>query len=160
LNGDAGDLFGELAKAVAERDDYLDQLQRTMADFANFKRRTEQERVQAREYATRDLLRQILPVVDDLQRALAATPEEQQETPWFQGILLIEKKLQGLLDREGVTAVDGVGAAFDPAQHEAVASDPGSSGQYVVEVYQSGYRQKNNLLRPAMVRVGDKPAEA
>jgi molecular chaperone GrpE len=159
LNGEADDPFLEVAKIAAERDDYLDQLQRAMADFANYKRRTEQERLQAREYATRDLLRQLLPIVDDFQRALAATPGEQQETPWYQGILLIEKKLQGLLEREGVAPVDGVGSPFDPAQHEAVASDPGSSGQYVVEIYQTGYRQKNNLLRPAMVRVGDKPAD-
>jgi molecular chaperone GrpE len=156
-NGAAPDVeVDELAKATSERDGYLDQLQRTLAEFANYRRRVDQERVQAREFATRDLLRQLLPIVDDMRRGLAATPEEQQDTPWFQGITLIEKKLQGLLERENVTLIDEIGVPFDPAVHEAVASDPGSSGDTVVEIYQSGYRQKNNLLRPAMVRVGDK----
>lgn len=155
-NGAAPDVeVDELTAAITTRDGYLDQLQRTLAEFANYRRRVDQERAQAREYATRDLLRQLLPIVDDMHRGLAATPHEQQDTPWFQGITLIDKKFQALLDREGVTAINEVGQPFDPAIHEAVASDPGSAGDTVVEVYQSGYRQKNNLLRPAMVRVGD-----
>jgi len=92
-----------------------------------------------------------------LQRALGSTPEETRDAPWVQGVQLIERKLVSLLEREGVTPIDALGQPFDPALHEAVASDPGSGGQTVVEVYQSGYRQRNNLLRPAMVRVGDKP---
>ena len=145
-----------LESVTAERDNYLDQLQRTLAEFANYRRRVDQERNLAREFATRDLLRQIVPVLDDLQRALGSTPEDQRDAAWIQGVQLIEKKLVALLDREGVTPIDAVGQPFDPALHEAVASDPGSSGQTVVEVYQTGYRQRNNLLRPAMVRVGDK----
>ncbi|MEA2515389.1 MAG: molecular chaperone GrpE [Thermomicrobiales bacterium] len=145
----------DLATVAAERDGYLDQLQRTLADFSNFRRRVDQERVQAREVATRDLLRQLVPILDDLQRALGSTAEDQRETPWVQGVQLIERKLVSLLEREGVTPIDALGQPFDPALHEAVASDPGSGGQTVVEVYQSGYRHRNNLLRPAMVRVGD-----
>jgi molecular chaperone GrpE len=143
------------ATIAAERDNYLDQLQRTLADFANFRRRVDQERIQAREVATRDLLRQLVPILDDLKRALRSTPEDQRETAWVQGVQLIERKLVSLLEREGVTPIDAVGQPFDPALHEAVASDPGSGGQTVVEVYQSGYRHRNKLLRPAMVRVGD-----
>ena len=67
---------------------------------------------------------------------------------------MIEKKLNGLLEREGVTPIEAVNLPFDPALHEAVASDPGTDGQTVVEVYQAGYKHQNNLLRPAMVRVG------
>ena len=145
----------DLATITAERDSYLDQLQRTLAEFSNYRRRVEQERVQAREVATRDLLRQLVPILDDLQRALGSTTEDQRETPWVQGVQLIERKLVSLLEREGVTPIEAVGQPFDPALHEAVASDPGSGGQTVVEVYQSGYRHRNNLLRPAMVRVGD-----
>jgi molecular chaperone GrpE len=144
-----------LESVSAERDNFLDQLQRTLAEFANYRRRVDQERVQAREFATRDLLRQLVPVLDDLKRALGSIPEENRDTAWVQGVQLIERKLVALLEREGVTPIDAVGQPFDPALHEAVASDPGSSGQTVVEVYQSGYRHRNNLLRPAMVRVGD-----
>jgi molecular chaperone GrpE len=145
----------DLASVTAERDNYLDQLQRTLAEFANYRRRVEQERVQAREFATRDVLRQLVPILDDLQRALGSTPEENRDAPWVQGVQMIERKLVSLLEREGVTPIDALGQPFDPALHEAVASDPGSSGQTVVEVYQSGYRHRNNLLRAAMVRVGD-----
>lgn len=152
---DTEDAEADLATIAAERDNYLDRLQRTLAEFANYRRRVEQERVQAREFATRDLLRQLVPVLDDLQRALGSVPEDQREAPWVQGVQLIEKKLLALLEREGVTPIDAVGQPFDPAVHEAVASDPGSGGQTVVEVYQPGYRHRNNLLRPAMVRVGD-----
>lgn len=148
----------EVESLIAERDGYLEQLQRTMAEFANYRRRVDQERVQAREFSTRDLLRQLVPVLDDLQRALGSIAEDQKETSWVQGVQMIERKLSGLLEREGVTPIDAVGQPFDPALHEAVASDPGSGGQTVVEVYQAGYRHKNNLLRPAMVRVGDKTA--
>jgi molecular chaperone GrpE len=144
------------AALAAERDSYLDQLQRAVAEFANYRRRVEQERIQARELATRDVLRQLIPILDDLQRALGSVPEDQSETPWVQGVQLIERKLVSLLEREGVAPIDAVGQPFDPALHEAVASDPGSGGQTVVEVYQTGYRHRNNLLRPAMVRVGDK----
>jgi molecular chaperone GrpE len=144
-----------LESVLAERDGYLDQLQRTMAEFANYRRRVDQERIQAREFATRDLLRQLVPVLDDLQRAIGSIAEDQRETSWVQGVQMIERKLNALLEREGVTPIDAIGQPFDPAVHEAVASDPGSGGQTVVEVYQPGYKHRNNLLRPAMVRVGD-----
>jgi molecular chaperone GrpE len=145
----------DLATVMAERDNYLDQLQRSLAEFANYRRRVDQERNQAREFATRDLLRQLVPILDDLQRALGSAPEVDRETAWVQGVQLIERKIASLLEREGVTPIDAVGQPFDPALHEAVASDPGSGGQTVVEVYQTGYRHRNNLLRPAMVRIGD-----
>jgi len=160
-NGSAAEeQLSELESVVAERDGYLDQLQRTLAEFANYRRRVDQERNQAREFATRDLLRQLVPVLDDLQRAIGSIAEDQRETSWVQGVNMIERKLNGLLEREGVTPIDAIGQPFDPALHEAVASDPDSAGQTVVEVYQAGYRHKNNLLRPAMVRVGDQKMDA
>jgi molecular chaperone GrpE len=111
-----------------------------------------------REHASRSILTQMAPVLDDFQRAIASTPDELVDTPWAQGVLNIERKFAGVLERAGVTAVDALGKPFDPAFHEAVASDPGSSGSHVVEVYQNGYSLGNTLLRPAMVKVGDKPA--
>jgi len=153
---DGGNSVPTVESVAAERDSYIDQLQRTLAEFANYRRRVDQERIHAREVATRDLLGQLVPIEDDLLRALKSIADEHRETSWVQGVQMIERKLAALLDREGVTPIDAIGQPFDPALHEAVASDPGSGGQTVVEVYQAGYRHRNNLLRPAMVRVGDK----
>jgi len=132
-------------------------LRRGRAEFANFRRRTEQERAQARELANQSLLAQLLPVVDDFARALDAIPVEQRGSSWVQGIGLIERKLWGVLERQGVTPVEALGQPFDPAQHEAIASDPGGDVGTVIEVYQPGYRLGQSLLRPAMVKVGPRP---
>lgn len=150
----------DVAALTAERDSYLDQLKRSLAEFANYRRRVDQERAQARELATRDLLRALVPIVDDFQRALAAVPEELRGNPWVQGVHLIERKLVALLEREGVTPIEALGQPFDPGLHEAVATEPGSTQNIVVEVYQKGYRHGQHLLRPAMVKVGDKVEES
>lgn len=152
---DEVDLADELETLRAERDSYLDQLQRSVAEFANYRRRNEQERAQLVPVVRRDLLAQFLPIVDDFERALAQVPDDERETGWMTGITMIESKLKGLLERAGVTAIDPAGEPFDPSRHEAVASDPGSSGQMVVEVYQKGYAIGDMLVRPAMVRTGD-----
>jgi len=147
----------DLATVTAERDSYLDQLQRTLAEFANFRRRTEQERAVARQLASRDVLLQILPVLDDFERAMASVPEEHRETGWVSGTAMIGKKLAGILERAGAKPIEALDQPFDPALHEAVATDPGSSGEVVVEVYQTGYKLGDGLLRPAMVKTGSGP---
>jgi molecular chaperone GrpE len=147
----------ELAQAIAERDDYLDQLQRSRAEFLNFKRRNELERAQLRQFVARDVLAQFLPVVDDFERALAAIPAEEHESSWMKGIDLIQAKLSGTAERLGASKIDAIGQPFDPSIHEAVASDPGSDGSTVVEIYQNGYRIGDVLVRPAMVKTGNAP---
>jgi len=147
----------ELEKLRAERDEYLEQLRRTLADFANYKRRNEQERAVVRQFANRDLLLQIIDVQDDFQRAIGAIPEDQRENGWVSGTAMIERKLNAVLERAGITQLDALGQPFDPALHEAVASDPGSSGEQVVEVFRNGYKLGDQVLRAAMVRTGDKP---
>ena len=154
--GDVPTGLADVTALQAERDAYLDQLQRSRADFANFRRRTEQERAQIREIASQALLAQFLPVYDDLQRAMAAVPAEARNEPWVQGLALIERKFWGVLERAGVTPIEAGGQPFDPAVHEAVDSVPGSAADTVVDVYQTGYRLGQTLLRPAMVKVGDK----
>lgn len=139
----------------AERDDYLDQLQRSRAEFINYRRRTEQERTIVRQVVTRDVLAQFLPVMDDFQRALEAIPQAEREQGWEKGIELIAGKLRGVLDRAGIKEIDALGQPFDPSLHEAVATEPGSQGNHVVEVYQTGYMLGDNLIRPAMVKTGD-----
>lgn len=146
----------DLASVIAERDDYLERLQRSLAEFANYRRRVEQERVRARELATSSILGQLLPIMDDLQRAISNMPEGQAESSWVQGVQFIEKKMSALFEREGISPIDAVGQPFDPSVHEAVATEDGSTQNIVVEVYQTGYRQGEQVLRPAMVKVGDK----
>jgi len=147
----------DIAALVAERDGYLDQLQRTAAEFANFRRRTENERVQERKNAARDLLEQLVPVIDDFERALINVPADLADNRWVNGVLLIEKKLMGVLERVDVHKIDALGQPFDPAVHEAVSYDPNSTENMVVEVYQNGYTLGNQVLRPVMVRVGNLP---
>ena len=151
-----GDTALDLATVLAERDDYLDRLQRSVAEFQNYRRRVEQDRARARELATSSILVQLLPIVDDLERAISNVPPEQAENSFVQGVQYIQKKLAGLLEREGVTPIDAAGQPFDPAMHEAVATEDGSTQNVVVEVYQTGYRHGEQVLRPAMVKVGDK----
>ena len=152
----SADYQAQIEALTAERDEYLAQAKRAFADFANFKRRSEQERVQAREIANRNLLGYLVPIVDELQRGLGTMPEDEKDSAWAQGVLMIEKKLVALLEREGVTPIEALGAAFDPAVHEAVATEEGSKDNVVIEVYQTGFRHGQGLLRPAMVKVGDK----
>jgi molecular chaperone GrpE len=142
-----------LAAVVAERDRYLDQLQRTAADFANYRRRIEQERAQQRLAANEQLLREIVPVLDDLQRGLGSLPPDQQESKLAEGMRWVEQKFLTTLKKHGVTPIESLGQSFDPSVHEAVEADP-AGGDTVVAVYAPGYRLGDGILRPAMVKVG------
>ena len=150
----------ELEQLQRERDDFLDQLQRSRAEFLNFKRRTDQERFALRELVGRDVLGQFLPVVDDFERALGSLPDAERGSSWVSGMEMIQTKLNAILDRAGVKKVDALNQPFDPKEHEAVASEPGTSGSHVVEIYQAGYKIGDSLIRPAMVKTGDPIAES
>jgi molecular chaperone GrpE len=156
---DGPSLTDQLAAMTAERDEYLDQLQRSRAEFVNFRRRNEQERNGLRQFVSRDVLAQFLPAIDDLARALAAIPETERESSWVAGVNMIQTKLNGTMDRLGVSKVEALGKPFDPSIHESVATEPGTSGAGVIEVYQSGYRIGEVLVRPAMVKTGDLPQD-
>jgi molecular chaperone GrpE len=149
-----------LAVAIAERDDYLDQLQRSRAEFVNFRRRSDQERAQLRDFVARDISSQFIPVIDDFERAMTMAPSDPEVAKFVQGIEMIQSRLKAVFDRLGVTRIEAVGQPFDPALHEAVASEPGTSGSTVVEVYQNGYRIGDTLVRPAMVKTGDAAPES
>jgi molecular chaperone GrpE len=158
--GEGADLVGELETARAERDSYLDQLQRTAAEFANYRRRTEQERSQLVPRVRGDVIAQFLPVIDDFERALSLIPDDEQSKSWVSGLQMIDTKFRGILDRADAKIIDPFGEPFDPSQHEAVASDPGSSNSTVVEVYQKGYAIGDMLVRPAIVKTGDRIPDA
>ena len=144
----------EVSRLQALAADYEDRWKRSAAEFINSKRRTEQERAEAHRNASAQLIREFLPVLDDLERTLANVPAEQAESKWVEGVQLVARKFRTLLERQGVVAIDAVGQPFDPAVHEAV----GGSGTHVVEEYQRGYRFHGRTLRPAIVVVGDAPA--
>jgi molecular chaperone GrpE len=152
-NGAAGD---ELTRIQALAADYEDRWKRSAAEFINYKRRTEQERGELLKSANGTLIREFLPVLDDLDRSLANVPADQAESKWVEGVQLVARKFRTLLERQGVTTIDALGQPFDPAIHEAV----GGSGTHVTEEYQRGYRFHGRTLRPSIVIVGDPPKDA
>jgi molecular chaperone GrpE len=138
-----------------ERDDYYERLLRVTAEFDNYRKRTDRERRERGEAAGLDVIRDLLPVVDDLERALAASLESAAGSPLREGVELIHRQLLELLRRRGVEPFDAIGADFDPEWHEAVAHEPAGTrrdGQITAEA-RRGYRIGERLLRPAMVRV-------
>jgi molecular chaperone GrpE len=148
-------VLGELEQFKADAAEMLDRLQRSQAEFANFRRRIEQERDLQRSRATEDLVRKLLPVADDLDRAIRSVPEEISGNPWIEGIRLIERKLWRTLEGEGISVMDSVGQPFDPSRHEAVMVDEGDGvADTVIEEFQRGYFVNDTVLRPAMVKVG------
>jgi len=152
----------ELEAAQAEMAGHKASLQRTAADFANYRRRTAEDRERELGLASESLLRKVLAVADDFDRALDAMPDELKAASWIEGIVLLDRKLRALLESEGVTPIEAIGRPFDPREHEAIASVPATGrpdGEVVAEV-QRGYRVRDRVLRPAMVAVagGDEAA--
>ena len=143
----------QLDKARADAQRYLANWQRAEADFSNYKRRMEQERDEARRMANAALIISILPVLDDLERALASLNIQLNGLTWFDGIRLIYRKLQLVLESAGVSQIEAEGQPFDPRFHEAVMYGEGEEGKVVAEV-QRGYLLHDRVLRPAMVVVG------
>ena len=139
---------------TAERDQLVDQLQRSVAEFQNYRRRVDQDRLRLREIASQDVIRSILPLVDDLQRAISVLPVDQRDKGFGEGITAIERKFLATLERNSVVPVGKVGDKFDPSVHEAVATDESGQQSHIVEVYQTGFKQGESVLRPAMVKVG------
>jgi len=146
-----------LKKALAEEKEksekYLANWQRAQADFINFKRRNEQERAEVVNYANSTLILNTLPVLDDLERALGNVPDELAESPWVDGIRHIYRKLQAVLEAQGISVIEAEGKDFDPNFHEAVMSVEGEDGK-VIEETQKGYKLRNRVIRPTKVKVG------
>jgi molecular chaperone GrpE len=163
LLADIEALNGELAEAKAQADDYLTALQRERAEFLNYKRRTAEERERDLGLAGEDLIRKVLVLADDFDRAIDARPESVASDPWFEGLAAIDRKLRQLLESEGVSPIDAdPGTPFDPRQHDAIATVPGSGraeGE-IVEQVRRGYRLRDRVLRPALVAVAGAPEPA
>ena len=162
----------ELEEARGQADEYLDGWRRAQAEFANYKKRQRAEQGKVRELANANLLRKLLPVMDDFERAFATMPLGLGKLSWTQGLLMVKRKLEAVLETEGVEPIETEGEAFDPYYHEAVTYEElhgYEEGQIIGEV-QTGYVLGDRVLRPALVRVakgtettvedeGDGPAE-
>jgi molecular chaperone GrpE (heat shock protein) len=148
--------------AVEEGGVAKEQLNRLRADFENLKKRMERERDEYYRHATGGLILRLLAVLDNLERALAAGRGGGGEEGFRRGVALIHRQLYDELCKEGLTAVDAVGESFDPAVHEAVATDTSAElpANTVVEELQRGYYFQDRLLRPALVRVSVGPEVA
>src|SRR4051812_26817813 len=137
-----------------QRDDYYDRLLRKTAEFDNYRKRTDRERIQLSEAAAADLLTELLPLVDDMERALKAEAGA-DDGSIRKGVELIHKQLMDVLRKRGVKPLDALGADFDPHFHMAVSHEPagGRREGEVVEEFRRGYMLGDRLLRPAMVKV-------
>jgi molecular chaperone GrpE len=142
--------------AVAKADEYLGALQRERAEFVNFKRRTAEERQRDLGLAGVDLISKVINLADDFDRAIETRPPDLADNAWADGVTAIDRKLRLLLESEGVSAIDASpGIPFDPREHEAVVSVPGTGraeGEIVDEV-RRGYRLRDRVIRPALVAV-------
>lgn len=145
----------ELAELQRERDDYKDRWLRKGAEFDNYRKRIDRERREATERAAEAVLGDLLPVLDDLERALAAETGEASAESYRRGVELIHKQILDLITRRGAKPIETVGQQFDPNLHQAVASEsvPGVPDGEIVEELRRGYLLGDRLLRPAMVKV-------
>jgi molecular chaperone GrpE len=156
-NGDAAEVQGdldELVKTAAERDEYLALAQRTQADFENYRKRVARESASAQTRGCIVLAKELLPALDNLDRALDAAAKDD---PLLDGVRLVRAELSAALARTGIESFSPAGEVFDPSVHEAVATSEqpadGAPGGTVVEVYQPGYRLGETIIRPARVVV-------
>jgi molecular chaperone GrpE len=141
-----------LAALEAERDEYLNDLKRVAAEFENYRKRVSRDQASRVARAHERLVKELLPVLDDLERALAAA-EEHEEAKLEEGVRLVHRELKAALDREGLAEIETDGV-FDPHVHEALLSQPSEAEEgSVLEVLQKGYKLGDRVLRPARVVV-------
>jgi molecular chaperone GrpE len=131
--------------------------QRTLAEFTNYKKRVERERTELFQRASLDTLKELLPVIDDFDRAFQNIPEELSDNPWIGGVSMIQRKFENVLEKYEIEPIDPVGEVFDPNFHEAIGtedSDEVESGHVCITL-QKGYKAGNQVLRSAMVKVAN-----
>jgi molecular chaperone GrpE len=142
-----------LAEEKEKAENYLASWQRCQADFVNYKQRAEQEKSEIIEFANSTLVSNLLPIMDDLERAFASVPADLGESNWTEGIRLIYNKLKTSLEAQGLTEIEARGKPFDPHLHEAIMQQNGKEGM-VIEELQKGYKFKEKVIRPSLVTVG------
>ena len=143
-----------LAEEKERAEGYLANWQRAQADFINYKRRSEQEKEEIGKFANAVLMLNLLPILDDLERAFTSIPPQLAKLSWVDGIKLIERKLWASLEAQGLSQIKALGEPFDPQLHEAAMHAKGKDG-IVIEELQKGYKLHDRVIRPTMVVVGN-----
>jgi molecular chaperone GrpE len=146
------ELQKQLAEAQSQAAEYKDGWQRSVADFQNYRRRVETEKAETYQLAVGSIIKRYLPVLDDMERAMEARPAD---LAWADGVELICRKLQSILEAEGLKRIDAEGQKFDPNFHEAISQEPadGVESGTVLGVIRNGYMLGDRVIRPAIVRV-------
>ena len=147
-----------LAEEKEKAENYLANWQRSQADFVNYKRRSEQEKGELSKFANAQLMLGLLPVLDDLERALDSVKPQLTDSDWVEGIRLIERKLRAGLEAQGLIQIKAMNEAFDPNLHQAAGYSKGEEGTVVQEL-QKGYMLQDRVLRPSVVIVGSGETE-
>jgi molecular chaperone GrpE len=144
----------ELQAARDEAQANFARYQRLAADFENYKRRTRQELGDRTQYANEELLRKLLPILDNLRRAMEHAPEGADRN-WFDGLRMVMRQFEDTLQAQGISTIPAVGEKFDPSKHEAIASEETDEHEEgtIVEEMQPGYRLHERVLRPTLVKV-------
>jgi molecular chaperone GrpE len=147
--------LADLRFRAGERDQFLDLLQRTRAEFENYQKRSARDRDQERRYALGPFVRDLLPVYDNLQRTAAAAQRAGDAGPLAQGVKMVLAQFLDLLKRHGITRIEALGKPFDPGQHEALTQQPapGKPPNTVIHVEEEGFLLHDRVLRPAKVVV-------
>jgi len=147
----------ELTVLKKQSAEYLDKLQRTLADFDNFRKRTIKEKASMYDDGVRDTIEKLLPIIDNFERAVASAVQESKNDSFFKGVSLIQRQLSGYLDDIGIEPAEEPGDKFDPVRHFAVAhvEDENLGAGEIVEVLQKGYIYKNKIIRASMVKVAN-----
>lgn len=152
LSAEFDALKRKLAEAEAKTSEFRDSWMRSQAEFQNYKKRLERDNELTYVSMKGDIVKKVLPVLDDLERALQNRPADNS---WSNGIELIARKLQNVLDSEGIQRIEAEGMEFDPNFHEAISHEPadGVKSGFVIAVVQNGYMLGERVIRPALVRV-------
>jgi molecular chaperone GrpE len=156
-HGAVADAEPEAPATPAKVEELTNDLKRMTADFANFRKRNEAERIEFAKFAKADLIAKLLDVLDGYDRALSTVPDDLKGQPWVEGMWLVERKLRTVLEAEGLEAIDSLGKPFDPYLHQAVAYIESDEPEgTVIEEHQKAYRLYDRVIRPALVTVAKK----
>ncbi len=159
VESDLEALKSQLDAITAEKDQYMDQLLRTQADFQNFRKRTQSEAALLRQFATENLVTNLLPTLDNFERTIQYMESGGDAQKVFDGIRAVERQLRSILESQNVRRIPSIGHAFDPEVHEALGmeiTDAHPENTVVIEI-EAGYKMGEKVIRPARVKVAQKP---
>jgi molecular chaperone GrpE len=160
LPDDVAALKQALEQERAKSTEYLDNWRRAAADFSNYKKRAEKDAGEMTKFANGVLIARLLPVLDDFDRAFATVPDNLRDLTWIDGMMLIARKMNAILEAEGLKPIEALNKPFDPNLHEAVIheeTDRHEDGTVIAEL-QKGYKLGERILRPTMVKVAKRKA--